>query len=72
MLQRTISTIALTSKIECILSFDQQSVFEGSAWTWDEGRQAFYYHAFLESQPDLNYRNQAVRNKMKVSKYSTV
>lgn len=41
-----------------------QSVFEGSAWKWDDVRQAYYYHAFLESQPDLNYRSMAVRKKI--------
>lgn len=41
------------------------SVFEGSAWQWDENRQAYYYHAFLDSQPDLNYRNDKVKREMK-------
>ncbi|XP_052796227.1 maltase A3-like [Mya arenaria] len=42
-----------------------KSVFEGTAWQWDEARQAYYYHAFLASQPDLNYRNHAVREHIK-------
>jgi len=37
------------------------SNFGGSAWTWDEGTQQFYYHSFLTQQPDLNWRNPAVR-----------
>ncbi|XP_052276768.1 maltase A2-like isoform X2 [Dreissena polymorpha] len=41
------------------------SVFEGSSWTWDDVRKEYYYHAFLDSQPDLNYRNPAVRAAMK-------
>ena len=36
------------------------SFFGGSGWTWDEGRQQFYFHKFLTEQPDLNWRNPAV------------
>ncbi|GAA4453718.1 alpha-amylase family glycosyl hydrolase [Nibrella saemangeumensis] len=36
------------------------SVFGGSSWEWDEATQQFYYHAFLKSQPDLNWRNSEV------------
>ncbi len=36
------------------------SVFGGSAWQWDEQTEQFYYHSFLESQPDLNWRNPEV------------
>ncbi|CAL1264321.1 unnamed protein product [Larinioides sclopetarius] len=46
------------------------SVFGGSAWTWNEQRKQFYYHQFLPEQPDLNYRNPAVRREMeKVLKF---
>jgi len=38
-----------------------QSVFGGSAWEWDEATSQYYYHAFLKQQPDLNWRNPAVR-----------
>ena len=37
------------------------SDFGGSAWQWDEDTGQYYYHAFLASQPDLNWRNPAVR-----------
>jgi alpha-glucosidase len=37
------------------------SEFGGSAWQWYEGRQQYYYHAFLPEQPDLNLRNPDVR-----------
>jgi alpha-glucosidase len=40
------------------------SVFGGPAWTWHEGAGAFYYHAYLPQQPDLNWRNPAVREAM--------
>jgi alpha-glucosidase len=38
-----------------------QSVFGGRAWEWDEATRQFYYHMFLKGQPDLNWRNPAVR-----------
>ena len=37
------------------------SVFGGSAWTWDEGRQQYYLHHFLKDQPQLNLYNPKVR-----------
>jgi alpha-glucosidase len=37
------------------------SEFGGSAWEWDERTGEYYYHAFLSAQPDLNWRNPAVR-----------
>lgn len=40
------------------------SFFGGSAWTWDETRGQFYMHTFLPEQPDLNWRNPAVREAM--------
>ena len=36
----------------------------GSAWEWDELTQQYYYHAFLKEQPDLNWRNRAVREAL--------
>jgi alpha-glucosidase len=41
-----------------------QSVFGGSAWEWDEATQQYYYHMFLPQQPDLNWRNPAVREAL--------
>jgi alpha-glucosidase len=40
------------------------SVFGGPAWTFDEGVGRSYYHAYLPDQPDLNWRNPAVRDAM--------
>jgi alpha-glucosidase len=40
------------------------SVFGGSAWAWDEATGQYYYHAFLEEQPDLDWRNSEVRGAM--------
>jgi alpha-glucosidase len=36
----------------------------GSAWQWDAASGQYYYHAFLQQQPDLNWRNPAVRGAM--------
>jgi alpha-glucosidase len=36
------------------------SEFGGSAWELDPASGQYYYHAFLASQPDLNWRNPAV------------
>jgi glycosidase len=36
----------------------------GSAWQWDEATGQYYLHAFLKEQPDLNWRNPAVREAM--------
>jgi alpha-glucosidase len=41
-----------------------RSVFGGDAWEWDEGTGQYYYHAYLREQPDLNWRNPAVREAM--------
>jgi alpha-glucosidase len=40
------------------------SVFGGAGWTWDESTSQYYCHAFLKEQPDLNWRNPAVRQAM--------
>ena len=37
------------------------SEFGGPAWTFDAATDQYYYHAFLPEQPDLNWRNPAVR-----------
>ena len=37
------------------------SYFGGTAWTFNEQRGQYYYHAFNQHQPDLNWRNPEVR-----------
>jgi alpha-glucosidase len=40
------------------------SAFGGSAWEWDEATGQYYLHSFLKEQPDLNWRNPAVKAAM--------
>ena len=40
------------------------STFDGTAWEYDELTRQYYYHFFLKQQPDLNWRNPAVRQAM--------
>jgi alpha-glucosidase len=40
------------------------SHFGGPAWEWDETTKQYYYHSFLKEQPDLNWRNPAVKRAM--------
>lgn len=43
------------------------NVFGESAWTFDEDRQQFYYHAYSVDEPDLNLANPAVVAELDVS-----
>jgi alpha-glucosidase len=40
------------------------STFGGSAWTLDPATGQYYYHYFYAAQPDLNWRNPAVKKAM--------
>ena len=40
------------------------SNFGGTTWEWDAHTRQYYYHAFHKRQPDLNWRNPAVRRAM--------
>ena len=41
------------------------SRFDGkSGWEWDPATEQYYFHSFLKEQPDLNWRNPAVREAM--------
>jgi alpha-glucosidase len=41
-----------------------QSCFDGPAWTYVPERGQYYYHYFMKQQPDLNWRNPAVKAAM--------
>ncbi|HZW46020.1 MAG TPA: alpha-glucosidase, partial [Microvirga sp.] len=38
-----------------------KAAFEGSTWTWDAPTRQFYLNLFSPQQPDLNWKNPAVR-----------
>jgi alpha-glucosidase len=40
------------------------SNFGGSGWQLDDATGQYYYHSFLKEQPDLNWRNPAVKEAM--------
>lgn len=42
-----------------------ESLFGGSAWSYDDRREAWYLHVFDENQPDLNWRSPAVREDVR-------
>ncbi|KAH8111359.1 glycoside hydrolase family 13 protein [Phellopilus nigrolimitatus] len=39
-----------------------KSVFQGSAWEWDEKTQEYYLHLYVTGQPDLNWESPDLRN----------
>ncbi|WP_303657505.1 glycoside hydrolase family 13 protein [Halorussus limi] len=41
-----------------------ESAFGGSAWTYDEQTEQYYLHLFDEKQPDLNWENPEVRERV--------
>ena len=41
-----------------------QSVFGGSAWSWEPRRRQYFLHNFLESQPDLNFHHEPVQAQL--------
>lgn len=40
------------------------SFFGGSVWEWDVATRAYYLHLFAKKQPDLNWRNPALRKEI--------
>jgi len=43
---------------------DLRSTFSGSAWQYDEITGQYYLHLFSKRQPDLNWENEEVRNRI--------
>lgn len=43
---------------------DLKSAFSGSAWKFDEKTGQYYLHFFADQQPDLNWKNSKLRNKI--------
>ncbi|GBR52434.1 alpha amylase [Neokomagataea thailandica NBRC 106555] len=41
-----------------------QNWFGHTAWTYDDQRKQFFYHDYAKEQPDLNWRNPAVKDAM--------
>ncbi len=47
-----------------------QAWFGGPTWTWEPRRRQYYLHNFLPTQPDLNFRSEAVRTAiLEVARY---
>ena len=42
------------------------SRYGGSGWTWDDKKQAYYFHQYSKYTPDLNHTNFEVRKQMLV------
>jgi len=45
----------------------QLNVVDEPAWTWNNDRREYYYHAYSEDEPDLNLNNPAVIAELDVS-----
>ena len=41
-----------------------ESIFKGSAWEYDENSKEYYLHLFSKNQPDLNWKNEDMRNEI--------
>jgi alpha-glucosidase len=41
-----------------------RAIFGGRAWQWEPQVKQFYLHSFLKEQPDVNWRNPALRRAM--------
>ncbi len=43
---------------------DLRSTFGGSAWTYDDKTNQYYFHNFAKGQPDLNWENPVVQDEI--------
>lgn len=41
------------------------SLFQGTAWTWNDERKQYYLHQFAAAQPDFNFRSESLNEEMK-------
>lgn len=41
-----------------------ESIFKGSAWEYDEKTKQYFLHLFSKKQPDLNWKNEEMRNEI--------
>ncbi|HSQ87869.1 alpha-glucosidase [Romboutsia sp.] len=41
-----------------------ESIFKGSAWEYDENTEEYFLHLFSKKQPDLNWKNEDMRNEV--------
>ncbi|XP_044018105.1 alpha-glucosidase-like [Aphidius gifuensis] len=41
------------------------SLFQGTAWTWNDERKQYYLHQFAAAQPDFNFRDESLNEEMK-------
>lgn len=41
------------------------SLFQGTAWTWNDERKQYYLHQFATAQPDFNFRDESLNEEMK-------
>src|SRR5699024_4145126 len=41
-----------------------ESIFNGPAWAYDEDTEEYYLHIFSKKQPDLNWKNEHVREDL--------
>lgn len=43
---------------------NQESIFSGSVWEFNEEANSYYYHLFSKRQPDLNWENKEMREEI--------
>ncbi|MGC6768457.1 glycoside hydrolase family 13 protein [Enterococcus sp. LJL51] len=43
---------------------DWQAIFGGSVWEYDEKTEQYYFHAFAKEQPDFNWENEQLKERL--------